>query len=1123
MKILLKLLLLASIMVGLVGCVSEDTPKEILVTNEVIHTFVGEKVTLSPIIVYQNEGYVYDHPFIFTSSNYQAVRFLEDEKNVFEVLSYTADPVTITINDIDKKITKTIQVIIESSILSIRSFKAENVELEALIIGQTYDISVQVAGLDKDLVFLDDDLDDTFKFEVYHEYDKVSERVMNDILVIENNQMSVVGYAKGFIRISVVDHDVIFLDVPFETAFKTEDVYNAVVDEINPTEDIIYGSDLSNIKSISIHDTYANIADYLVSESIERFEIKFSEGVISLLGLELIEDAYLLVPEALYLDYMNTNHYAELKDQIYPNLGQTLTQVVYQYKNTFTSALEFVILNIGDTKQMDEIETQLGYTFNGWRIPGTLELITTHEVTTYLKLESVWTINSYTITLDLQGGSGTEQQTYDYNEVIALPTDIQKESHIFKGWFLDNAFTQPFTLKNMPHYNVTLYAKWGLLVTLTFVTNGSTPIEPIEQEVGTDIIQPQQGTYSGHEFDGFYEDEAFTIPFYFDKMPSSDKTIYLKWDRMYRITFVDANGKNDITIQAGKSVNLGTVTKPNATFVEWNRYVNGQFIYLDAKFDYTYQFDITVYAIWQFTVTYVTNTPSLDNYFETHQSNDDYYFKDLTNHRLIGYRFGGWTHNSVSVSNAIQITANHTVSVRWNRIYLWDTGLGTLSNPFKIEHTNQWEDLISMVNSGSATLGVYFDLIEDLDFNQRTIIPVGNNNNQDWFSNQTNYQFMGTFNGNSHTISNYVINVTSAFDTYGGLFGYIGSQGVVKNLDIVNPTVSGKSTMVYVAGEDKGGTHHGAVAGINSGLIQNVTVTGGKISGEATLDTHHGGIAGYIYATTGRIVSSTASADINGIAGRFASHGGIVGSLNNGYLVNIRFMGSIKSTLKGNASLPSSVRRYSLLGGIAGVSSGIIGDAVINGSTVIQDSTSDTTVTPLEHFHGGIVGYMHDGSDHVANTPNSKNNLVIEVYSARGYDVITNQYEVAVVSVNSQQVSMIAPTRGSYFPGGIAGLIEHSHASENMKMAVSGYTMSHSSLYGVYFGAPLEVNSQTQNITINVAYNALNPNSLYLRLMSTESAPEKTMNISALILSMLMVSITILNIVYLERKRRRYV
>ena len=117
-------------------------------------------------------------------------------------------------------------------------------------------------------------------------------------------------------------------------------------------------------------------------------------------------------------------------------------------------------------------------------------------------------------------------------------------------------------------------------------------------------------------------------------------------------------------------------------------------------------------------------------------------------------------------------------------------------------------------------------------------------------------QYQGTFDGGGHTISN--LKVADASTNSFGLFSYIGENGKVKNLNLVNVTVNisggqaggvagtnkGTITGCTVSGSVTGESCVGVVAGKNTARITGRCFTGGRVTGENKNDTRAGGLAG---------------------------------------------------------------------------------------------------------------------------------------------------------------------------------------------------------------------------------------------------------------------------------------
>ena len=149
-------------------------------------------------------------------------------------------------------------------------------------------------------------------------------------------------------------------------------------------------------------------------------------------------------------------------------------------------------------------------------------------------------------------------------------------------------------------------------------------------------------------------------------------------------------------------------------------------------------------------------------------------------------------------------------------------------------------------------------------------------------------QFLGTFDGDGHTISGLEFNLS---DYIAGLFGMIGTSGVVKNVKLKDCNMSVSSP----------GQICGGIAGVNSGTIENCHIIGGKIA--SAFDA--GGLAGICWYSDGapRIVACSNSAAITGTY----RVGGIVGWGREGSLIGCCNTG----TVTGNSNMT--------VGGIVGI------------------------------------------------------------------------------------------------------------------------------------------------------------------------------------------------------------
>ena len=119
------------------------------------------------------------------------------------------------------------------------------------------------------------------------------------------------------------------------------------------------------------------------------------------------------------------------------------------------------------------VPTKTGYTFAGWNLNGNAVTAGTIVKTAQdHKLDAVWTANTYTVTFNANGGSGTMSSSlhaYDVAKAISANA-FTRDGYAFKGWntkadgsgthYADNAVVKNLTTVSAG--SVTLYAQWTI-------------------------------------------------------------------------------------------------------------------------------------------------------------------------------------------------------------------------------------------------------------------------------------------------------------------------------------------------------------------------------------------------------------------------------------------------------------------------------------------------------------------------------------------------------------------------------------------------------------------------------------------------------------------------------------
>jgi filamentous hemagglutinin family protein len=249
-----------------------------------------------------------------------------------------------------------------------------------------------------------------------------------------------------------------------------------------------------------------------------------------------------------------------------------------------------------------------------------------------------------------------------------------------------------------------------------------------------------------------------------------------------------------------------------------------------------------------------------------------------------------------------------------------------------------------------------------------TDINAGSDNNFKPIGSEPNSNdFNGIFDGNNHTISNLTINATATgIFHYGeelGLFQFVGINGVVRNLKMIN---------VNITASDGVGGSLGAIAGNSEGLIENVSVSGILTSHGPNILTggvKSSGFVGGVQGTGGgsiahSISSATVTGDtVGGLAGGAgpisdsSASGNVIGFTAGGLvgvLINTagRTAGIIRSSTSGAVSMPEYADN-NMIGGLAG-SAGYISQSFSTGSVTVAPRSDSNNVYHLQM--GGLVG-----------------------------------------------------------------------------------------------------------------------------------------------------------------------
>jgi len=303
----------------------------------------------------------------------------------------------------------------------------------------------------------------------------------------------------------------------------------------------------------------------------------------------------------------------------------------------------------------------------------------------------------------------------------------------------------------------------------------------------------------------------------------------------------------------------------------------------------------------------------------------------------------------------------------------WYTA-NTSASAFTINDADDLAGLAQLVNGGNRFSNKTINLGANIDLD---IYKTGTtfNSGYGWIPIgglfYTEETFLGVFDGGGKTITNLSINHAK---DYQGLFGLVGSGGMVKNLKLTNVNITGYKFVGGVAGSNSDPTDDG-------GTIQNCSVEG-SIAGVWDV----GGVAGENYG--GIILNCSSSGECSGIDNGDANGeiGGIAG-YNSGYITNCYSTNNCSGVLStgglvGINDNDGTIENCYASGNVISenCSGGLIGDFYVEGTVknnvalnnIVYSFFSDDTLI------GRVIAAADDNTDIVLQNNFANQNMTVK-------------------------------------------------------------------------------------------------------------------------------------------------
>ena len=215
-----------------------------------------------------------------------------------------------------------------------------------------------------------------------------------------------------------------------------------------------------------------------------------------------------------------------------------------------------------------------GYTFLGWYNGNEKVVSGIYNYIDNIVVNSKWEANTYTITLDVNGGLALDNNTLTvtYGEEFTLPS-ASKTGYKFLGWYEGDTKYEESGIWNIDN-NVTLQAKWdGNFYKINLDVNGGNALSSnsINAKYGSSFSLPTPKK-TGYSFLGWYKGEEKIENGKYNY--SENISLIAKWQvNNYEIT-LDVNGgtllgQNKINVTYEATFTLPSTTRQGYTFSGW--------------------------------------------------------------------------------------------------------------------------------------------------------------------------------------------------------------------------------------------------------------------------------------------------------------------------------------------------------------------------------------------------------------------------------------------------------------------------------------------------------------------------------------------------------------------------
>ena len=360
--------------------------------------------------------------------------------------------------------------------------------------------------------------------------------------------------------------------------------------------------------------------------------------------------------------------------------------------------------------------TRSGYTFMGWYSDSGLTNawnFVSDTVNGDMTLYARW---GGTVSFASNGGSAVQEQEVPEGSHAVEPSPPTRSGYAFMGWYTDSGLTNAWNfVSDTVNGDMTLYARWANLRTLSFTVNGGSAVQEQKVPEGNHAVEPTAPNKVGYVFIGWYTDSGLTNAWDFGSdTVNGDMTLYAKWEVIrYTVNF-NSNGGSAVLSQGvadgGHAVEPNAPTKSGYVFMGW---------YADSGLTNVWNFgsdtvngDMTLYARWVIARTIIFNSNGGSAVQEQEVAEGSHAVEPSAPGKG-GYIFMGWYSDS-GLSNAWNfgsdtVNGNMTLYAKWGGTVSFDTNGGSAVQEQEVAEGSYAAEPSTPGKSGYIFMGWYTD------------------------------------------------------------------------------------------------------------------------------------------------------------------------------------------------------------------------------------------------------------------------------------------------------------------------------------------------------------------------------------------------------------------------------